>query len=300
MIFKTAYDTTACRGFVLGRTVHALKAAMIHGALKNVDFHGIRMVTGAQDISSTIPSFGHPILLSDTDSEEVLVIDGRPFGRWDPIRYEFVVKNAAELKLLEYRARLTAIWLFDRPELIRDVSPAPMAIYASLLSETVARRYALDPREQFDFAIAAALFYGSLFMADDKLEDKDKNKLAAMVARATRAKAEDVFAILDQVETMPADIFDFCNFAKTVTKSVRLEEFNPGVLFSLIGGTWYGTGAKEMLAVALEHPPTWVAIVLTALNERGFKNSTVAKTSERLLGRDDDFVRAVKRITDMQ
>jgi hypothetical protein len=56
--------------------------------------------------------------------------------------------------------------------------------------------------------------------------------------------------------------------------------------------SWYGTNAKEIISVALEHPPTWAAIVFTALNERTFKNSMIYKIAERFgkRGASDEFI----------
>ena len=45
--------------------------------------------------------------------------------------------------------------------------------------------------------------------------------------------------------------------------------------------SWFGSNAKEILAVALEHPPTWYAIVFSSLEERTYKNSMIARVAER-------------------
>jgi hypothetical protein len=53
-----------------------------------------------------------------------------------------------------------------------------------------------------------------------------------------------------------------------------------------------------MVAVALEHPPTWIAILISAFTERSFKNSQISKLTERSnYKRDgDNFVRAVSKL----
>jgi hypothetical protein len=80
--------------------------------------------------------------------------------------------------------------------------------------------------------------------------------------------------------------------AQEITDSVRLKDFNAGVLFTLLGNTWFGANAKEMIAVATEHPPTWIAMLLSAFTERTFKNSQIAKILERNSFKklSDDFV----------
>jgi hypothetical protein len=66
-------------------------------------------------------------------------------------------------------------------------------------------------------------------------------------------------------------------------------------LFTVLGGTWFGANAKELVAVALEHPPTWISILLAAFTERSFRNSQLGKLAERGSNKKtgEDFVVAV-------
>ena len=297
MIFKTAYDTTACSGFVLKRTVEAVQAANVYGDLGMADNSSIKMVAGGRPMTDEIPAFAHPFVFIDSNKHNQVVFDGRAVGRWDPQKYEFVVTNKVEYGLALYRAKLTDIWVNQRVETLRDFSHLPMSVFAAWISESVGRRFALDPREQFELSIIAAVYYCSLFIADERFEEKDKVRIGSIVARAVRAKPEDVFMVLDQMETVPRSVQEFCTLAANLPRSVRLKDFNAGLLFAIMGGTWFGANAKEMVAVALEHPPTWIAILLSALNERSFKNATVAKTAERIAGRaSGDFIRAAHNL----
>lgn len=298
MIYKTAYETTACKGYVLNRTVDALRAAKIVGALRTLEAGNVaQLEDNGNPHSGEVPAFAHPIIFADSNKVEQVAFDARSFGRWDQGSYEFRITNQAEYALMLVRSELTAIWAFDRIEPLRDFSLLPMSVYAALVSEAVGRRFALDPREQYMVAICAGIFYAGLFMQDSTPDEREKTRLAGVVSRAVRASAEDVFTVLDEHETIPQTIAEFCTYVTKVTQSVRLEALNAGLLFSIVGGTWFGTNAKETIAVALEHPPTWISILSAALSERGYRNSTVAKTAERFAGRNaSDFLRAALKI----
>lgn len=301
MIFKTAYDTTACSGFgpAIKRTVEAVQAAGIYGELQYLKDTNILMVQGNGNYANEIPAFAHPIAYLDQHKNEQLVFDARSCGSWDSQQHEFRVRNQVEFTLASYRAKYNKVWLTERPETLRDFSPLPLSVFAAWVSESVARRFALDPREQFELAIISGIYYCTLFMQDGQFEEKDKLRIGSAVSRAVRAKPEDVFEILDQLETVPKSVHDFCALAAKLPRSVRLSEFNPGLLFAILGGTWYGANAKELIAVALEHPPTWICILLSALNERSYKNSTVTKVAERIAGRaSGDFIRAAIRVSE--
>jgi hypothetical protein len=70
------------------------------------------------------------------------------------------------------------------------------------------------------------------------------------------------------------------------------------VLLTLIRSAWFGNQAKENLSVALEHPPTWCAIVFSCVTEKTYKNSTIYKYVEKLGKKkaDEEFMNTYTRI----
>ena len=56
-------------------------------------------------------------------------------------------------------------------------------------------------------------------------------------------------------------------------------------MYAVVGGNWFGTNARENIAVGLEHIPTWIMIVFGALTEITYKRSPLAKMIERLAKR---------------
>lgn len=300
--FATAYDTTVCSGYVLDKLAEGIQLALVKGdlAFSRIPNSRVFEVRAMGSASSAIPEFAHPYPF-DFNGQRCLAIDVRPFGHFDRIKGEFVIRNQVEYQLLVHRAKLNDLWLDGNYGLLRDVSPAAMQFYASWISENVARRFALDMREQLDLSICSALYYGGLFTDDAELTEERKMKLVQSVSRATRASAQDVLGVLDRIGGPMGHIDSFCLQAKEATKSVRLQEFNSGVLVSILKGTWFGYHSQELLAVATEHPPTWLAVLLAAHVDRTWKNSALAKLVERQAKRDSgqQFVRAVTNLTQM-
>jgi hypothetical protein len=299
-LFYTAYDTTACGGYVLDKLEASLKAALIHGQYHRDNGSNIIEIQGNGSIAAAVPEFQHPFLL-EFDGEKLIAIDARPYGSFDRLKGTFTVRNTIEHALLLRRAQLNDVWVNEDPALLRDVSPVAMSLFASWVSENVARRFALDPKEQLNLAILAAFHYLSLFTDASFLEDTTRMKMATQISRGMRCSAEDVLSVLDDQSRPCHSIADFCSFAAGATGSVRLQAFNPGVLVSIIKGTWFGTGAAEMLAVALEHPPTWLALLMAAHVERTYKNSGLAKLVERQAHKEPNkqFLRAVLNLTQL-
>lgn len=294
-VFKTAYDTTACAGYVTKRTADAIKLAMTHGFVEVLPGSRASAVRGQTSVENDIPAFAHPMLVDGR-----VVMDARPFGRWDNLQNEFKVRNDVEFKVAVHRASLTAIWINESPTLLRDVSQLPLAIYMSWVSEGVAKRFALEPNEQYKFAILCGLFYSTLFLPEGELQERDKLRVASSISRTMRSSVTDVLAVIDEAGPLP-NLNALCQRSSEVCGSIRLVDLNVGLLYSILGGTWFGTDAKEMVAVALEHPPTWLAILVAAFNERNFKNSGITKLTERNGNKavGQDYVRAVLNLLEV-
>ncbi len=149
-----------------------------------------------------------------------------------------------------------------------------------MIGECIARRFALDTAEQATISVLAAYFYAGLFTDDVSFEELEAVKLAGSISRVTNVPAEKIMTILQDLPVI-ANLVDFCEVCKTKTGSVALTGLNVGVLIAIVGGNWFGTNARENIAVALEHVPTWIMIVAAALREATFKRSVVSKLAQR-------------------
>jgi hypothetical protein len=301
-LFATAYDTTVCSGYVLDKLREGIQLSLVKGDLAFARIPNTRVfqVKSMGAVSSAIPEFAHPFPF-EHNGEKCLAIDVRPFGHYDRTKGDFVVRNPVEYELLVHRAKLNDLWLSDDWLLLRDVSPMAMQYFASWIAENVARRFGLDPKEQLNLAILAGFHYLCLFLPDEQLDEQTKLKMVAQISRAVRCSAQDVLHVLDEQHQPCLTIVDFCAEAKNATKSVRLQEFSPGILISIIKSTWFGVHSQEMLGVATEHPPTWLALLLAAHVERTYKNMSLSKLVERGARTDggQQFVRSVLRLTQL-
>jgi len=291
-IFKTAYATTACRGFVLRPIEEAIEKARALGYLHPPADLPFAIVTGSSAFELAIPSFAHPFLTAD----DQLLVDMRPVGRWDQGQARFNVRNPIEYNLAALRGKLNYIWLGRDPAILRDLSPLPLAVYCDWVAKTLARRFALSAREGLDLAIYTGWFYLSLFSDEVTLSEREHNSRVQMIARQLRAPASDVFTVVDKIGTIPLNLPEYCKLAHEVVGSVRLAELNAGVVLEVLGGSWFGNH-RETLAVALEHPPTWLTLMLTAATDRGFKTTGIADIMNRFtMAQQTQFAHALSGV----
>ena len=293
MINATAYDTTACSGYRYGNIVEQLEKASLMGGLTSyavqtnphADPFSIYLLQGGNAAADSVAFFNHPVFLSsildtNSDSQPKLCLDVRNFGSFNPHQNTFRVRNTVEFSWAIKRAILNELWRSGKIEALRDISTLPAATYCAVISETIARRYFLDPAEQMTVAILAGYFYYSQFTDSVHFDEDSLHRTVANIARITNGGAELCYKILKDLPVINTLDF-FIDAVKARVGNVALENLDSRTLFGVVCGVWFGNNSREVIAVALEHPPTWIMIVAASLESATFKRSTLAKISSR-------------------
>lgn len=287
-IKETAYNTTACSGHLIEGVKQAVEQAYHMGELSlrtgNVDNPALVFVVGGAYQDQNIPQFAHPIAFHTREGWKVAV-DVRSFGRLDPANGTFIVRDPWGRDALIIRGVLQEVWLNDNPQTLRSFSRFPMTIYANWLAEVIAKRLALEVGDQSRLVVLAAIFYFSQFN-DDMRPSLEGAAMGNLIRQATGFKGELIAEVMQKCQRVN-DVEDFCAQAKAVTQNVRLDQLNPSILLQIVGGAWYGINARETIAVAVEHPPTWISLVWHALMDRGMRHSGLTKQVERSMYRRD-------------
>jgi hypothetical protein len=283
-IFKTAYDTAACRGYITDKVMDGLTRADIKGLLTSSKLNDVVLVIGGHLVDELVPTFNHPILFKDKNGIDKLAIDVRGYGKWDSVQQEYVVRDTASYDGLMVRAGLNEIWLEPNgPDRIRSLSVFPLSVFASWIGEAVAKRLALEAQDQFTVSVLAAIFYLNLFWDNERSTNPtkmDKAFLVSVISRGLNYKSDMVYDIVEKHAGI-IDVNAYCEACKSYSQSVRLRDLNASTLFAMIGGYWYGSSGREVIAVALEHPPTWLSLLWQAMYIQGYRNAGLTKILER-------------------
>lgn len=299
MVYLSSYDTTVGSGMNLSTVVHSIKECLIQAYPNPLDVKpqgDIKpyFIIGSDSCESNVPNFVHPLHLQSVHKDKFICMDVRNFVRLNPsIEQGFIIKNQTEFDLAKTRLVMNLLWLTQSKNYLRDLSFVPSAVFSSLISESLAKRFALDAKDQLTLAVLANVYYQFLFKeAGKEFTEEEKQKITTVTIKATKAPANFVFQIIDKIEPIN-NIEEFCSVCKEVLQNVRIENLNAGLLITILSNTWFTSG-KEIVAVGLEHPPTWVSIVYAALNDKGYKNSVISKIAERYLGNKggSDFIKS--------
>jgi hypothetical protein len=225
-----------------------------------------------------LPVFKHPAFINDKGST-VIATDIRPYlNEKSTIREDkYVTSNPTELNFAFLRTLLNAYFLTELKEYSYRYSYAN-TVYAAWISDTVSKRYGLDPEDQLKVFVAAYYFYMSL-LQENPLTEQEVILKSKAVVDASRSTASFVLDTAEKLEPT-SGLNDLIKNIQNVTKNNRLDDLNVGTLATIVGSTWYGTFSKDIIAVGLEHVPTFTAIVGISATQRYYKKSMIAQIAE--------------------
>ena len=302
-ISNTVCDT------ILGSTIDTkvIKAKLIESFVKNevhkencgVD-NSLKVkpvyITDYHDSEKEIPLFTHSIVVNFKGTDYLctdlrLYINTKEYKVAKNLKDS--IKNKTEYNFIRSKSIVELAWLNDDLSYLKDNLKFAAHIFAVNISEAVSRAYGLDANDKLKLNILGILYYRSMFIEKDELSH-DNKETALIHTIKTLGVSERIFHdTVDKLNDLHG-INDFIEGIKVGLENVRLTNFNLVVLLTLIRNSWYGSNSKDYISASLEHVPTWLAIVYTALNEKTYKSSMVYKICEKTkkAGNVETFVKS--------
>lgn len=290
-VSKTSYETTFGSIFPSHKLEAALKEALVSSSLstQNMGVSPFKeahlvFVAGLEPSESQIPSFNHPYLIENFKGRSYLVADVRPFKNssanyLDGKTFEQSVKNKTEYMLTKNRAILELRWIAGDQSSLRSKFSFAGNVFAAWISQSVSKVYGLDFNDQRVLMAIALYYYHTLFSNQAKLEEKALDIAVIHTIKATRLSEKEVMEVFTEMPEIHS-VNDLCEAVKAILKNIRLQDFNLTMLLSVINNTWYGNNARDMISIAIEHPPTWIAIVFAAMTEKTYKSCQIYRLIE--------------------
>ena len=281
-MFNSSYETTPCRDYQIKDIIQKIQLNYLDGflvhsdSLSNTKINGILLVTPE---AKDVPIFAHPIEV-DLSGVKYLAVDAR--GWLTKLRDGgYKTNNPLDSKLALLRAKLEWHGTHESMRELTNLGTLPMTVFIRWISASLVQRLALTPDVQVTLSIVAGYYYQSLFDNTEMSEDL-KVKRAAVISRGTRIPTSKVLEVADAIEQdgTPLNftsIQSFIDIAQIATGSVRLKNMNVGLLYTILSGSWFGANSKEIVTVALEHPPTFLALIYQAINERGYRKARLTE-----------------------
>lgn len=292
-MFLTPYQTTPCKDYNLRNTIAELLLGKVDGKLTEPN-PGIYLATPAL---GSVPLFTQPITRIEMDRRmdvPEIIVDGRALLKPNGREGGWQVSNHTEMDFQLLRARVLKLWIsdgFDKQDLLRVGDFAPI-VFINWVSKSLSSKLGLDPQQYLNTSIVVGYYYACLHHEELHFGEDQKMKIASQISRWTRMPVPNVLTVVDQLGYLN-NIKDLVDALKAHSGSARMEQLSAGLIYALLGGSWFGSNSRETVAVALEHPPTFVAFVKAALELRSYKNAVLSKVATLAVrgGNDKEFLK---------
>lgn len=224
-----------------------------------------------------IPPFGHPLPI-EVHGEKMLVIDVRNYVR-RAMNGDVAVTSEFDYQTLKLRAIAELAAAVD-PSNLLSIGSLHTTVYIRWIADAIGKRLGLPPETQVRLTVLVGLFYVCQFIDfGETLDERERVKIAQIIGKATFVPVEDILRIIDTIEKPPAQsAYELLHLLQKYGESVRFEQLNIGLLYSILYmGSWFGSNKNENIALAVEHPPTFIGMVLAACEERGLRKSGIGE-----------------------
>lgn len=245
---------------------------------------GICFITGYSKEEQDLILFDHPILFKDIKDHWIVAIDLRKFVKSikddeQPLSIQDIVKDQAGCEFSILRGLLVADFLNHDYGVVRPLYQGMAVSYGCLIGKLLNFYTKLNPDEQVEVEIAAALFASSLTVDMSDLDDSLPN----LIARVANYKysigitKHAIEQVASKVYIKGHSLADMIDVIKQVLPEEKAQLINDSILINLLSNMWFGPGGNETLIVALEHLPTWIATVYISLNHTSYKRARLSQ-----------------------
>lgn len=295
-MFISPYETTVCRNHRVQDIVDQLTNALTMGEFI---FLGERVAMVSEEHTNIKP-FAHPMVIdaSHTNRKQMVVIDVRSSSRFDRATEKLV--GGTDFEYAKLRGKLMDVaWVQGNTKDLLNAGDYAVRVYARLMGENLGRRMNLTPETQLRVQVIAAQFFLNLFKESlDSVDDDERMGDAKRISRSISLPVPDVLAIVEEMPPINT-MQQFTDVVGELGQSVRLGKLNPGLVYTMLGGIWFGANANENTAVGLEHPPTFAAMLYMTTINRSYRKSILGQLIQRVDRRGelgDVYVRHIQRL----
>ena len=307
MISVTAYDTLALSTSAPASTLlnEIKKAFVFEQKLVKVDLgdyapkFDLRVIDGVSDDQKKVPSIQFPIMEEGAHGQKfVPYVDIRPGGHVSNGGYNVTLNGATEFRVRLKLAILTYLWSNGQVEQLLKLSDLPIKVFSSFIASTIRNRFVLEIDQMFKIQCIAAWYYMCLFTDKTEILGHDRLTFYTRIIRTignhaiTSSYIESLFSDVGVINN-PKEL---CEVIVKLVPGPQLENLNIGTLYDclktacFIGGPVAG---RLYTYVGLEHPPTWIIIMLETMLNRGYNKTTIGSTLERYKKDFPVFIKAI-------
>lgn len=253
----------------------------------NIILKDVVMVGGSQ-IETDIEQLTFPVIFKE---KGWMLKDYRSFHKFNKQTGEIVTAKTVALPITKTRDDLIALWACGYQNEMYTFK-LPHLVYAEWLSSLIVNSVGIrDLNTKLQISCLALIYYVRQFSNEREPDEKELIKVRFKDTMYNHGMLDQVYDASTEMETLE----DFCSHISKVTGNIRLKDFNVPLLFRITQTSWSGQDYKKTLEVALEYPPLWIFMCLTALTNNMYKKTQIGSFAENIgkRGEAQNFVKQI-------
>ncbi|WNT47216.1 hypothetical protein SPLA10_PHROGS00155 [Salmonella phage SPLA10] len=281
-MFRTAYSTTAASSFYSKELNQSLILAAAEGILvnPNPEIPSLKALVDRGPRSKGIPPFEHPVCLEQSTGN-IWVVDMRPYAsRIVAQDGSLNLPTEGPVALLLLRAKLEMYWnQFSHGEML-FWGDLPVVVFSRWITNLLKNRMNLAPTDIEQTQVLAGYYYFNLFYAEADFGQRQVDSVIMRLNRVLGISIDKVRAVVTGLGYM-STLADLTKALKERVDNPAMRLLDEKYLYVVTMNSWFGSAdAKALIAVALEFPPAFIAMVLSAGTNQ-YKKTIIGEAVER-------------------
>lgn len=296
-IFYSPYETTIGSKFNTDRSQTAIRQSL------GLNYPWMKINEANKTIfiypNPVVPTFSHPLTIETVKGLTYTICDLSSFIR-ERQEGEYVVANKPLFSLQTIRTVLTSDLINNGTRSIKSLSPNVVKTYVDLITSSLSMMFSLNNEEVLALRALSGWMYYSMLHNDPYAGELEFDALIAKLARDINIPSSFLYRYLDQ--EFYKNVSDFLEKIRQKISNPAVQKINEGLFYTVIAknlnaNVWIGLEKQEILAMSVEHIPTFIATLVICLSEQVFKNAGLTKMALRNFTRDKaNFILAVNSI----
>lgn len=286
-MFSLPYQTTICSMYTkLDQLLSKVRRAALDlefPAVKtpaNYTLNNAHFVTPRQE-HEDIPTFTQYINIGEPNHPNLL-IDSRQYMKYDDKTGLYRINGVNDWSFQCVRMALNLQLLKSDETIFSRLGDLPAKVFHRWVSGALITKYNLDLQSQMAlFVISAYYFYA---MCNYELQAPDvtaRTQFAPIISRITGVPPDFVLDVIETVGPLK-NASDLAYALSTKSLQGRTGELKFTDLYLLLANSWQGVNGRENSGVALEHMPTFIAMVYMGIADRSYRRTVITQRAESL------------------
>lgn len=286
-MFSLPYQTTICGMYTrLDQLLSKVRRAALELDFPQVKTPADYTLDNAHFVTprrehEDIPAFTQYINIGEPNNPNLL-IDSRQYMKYDEKTGLYRINGINDWSFQCVRMALNLQLLQADETIFSRLGDIPAKVFHRWVAGALITKYNLGLESQMAlFVIGAYYFYA---MCNYELQDKDstaRTQFAPIISRITGVPPDFVLDIIETVGPLK-NASDLAYALSTSSRQERTGVLKFADLYLLLSNSWQGANARENVGVALEHMPTYIAMVYMGIADRSYRKTVITQRVESL------------------